>query len=166
MNKSDEYQTPKKYVEAAKLVMGTIDLDPATNYINYFRLKKLVDVGYCEEEADGLYERWFGNVWLNPPYSKPLLQEFTKKLLFEFSAQNISQAILLIPSHTAAYQLCKFLNEPYNASICFTNKRIPFLINGVVQPAPRFSNVFVYFGSRQEQFKEVFKQFGCLIKSL
>ena len=153
--KSDEYQTPKIYVDAARLVMGSIDLDPASSEINNKRLK--VPISYTKE-TNGLKQRWFGNVWLNPPYSKPNLTLFTNKLLQEYGV--FYNAIYLVPSFTAEkwYQQC--LKQV--TAICLPNKRIDFLLNGVYQTAPRFSNTFFYFGNnvRAMEFCHVFSKFG------
>jgi hypothetical protein len=61
---SDEHYTPKHLFDALKIVF---DLDVASppNGSN------VPAVYYYDKSADGLVQKWFGNVWMNPPYSNP-----------------------------------------------------------------------------------------------
>ena len=62
--KSFEHYTPDDYVEAARYVLGRIDLDPASCAL----ANQTVRAGrYYSKEDDGLQQPWFGNVYLNPP---------------------------------------------------------------------------------------------------
>jgi hypothetical protein len=66
-SKSNEWYTPSEYIEAARLVMGSIDLDPAScEYAN----ETVMAGEYFNKEDDGLSQSWFGNIWLNPPYGR------------------------------------------------------------------------------------------------
>jgi len=60
-----DWYTPELYVDLARRVMGTIDLDPASS-------DKAQEVAQAEkfytEADDGLQQAWWGNVFLNPPY--------------------------------------------------------------------------------------------------
>lgn len=62
---SAEHYTPSEIVEAARAVMGNIDLDPAsTAFVN----KNLVKaVKYYTVRTNGFSKQWEGNVFLNPP---------------------------------------------------------------------------------------------------
>lgn len=156
---SDEYQTPKKYIIAAREVMGSIDLDPACSFNNYLRLQKYVKEFYAE---DGLERPWCGNIWLNPPYSKPNLTVWTEALL-DFRKE-YNQLHYLIPSYTAEKWYQKLLK--YSDSLCLPNHRINHLINGKFQTSPRFSSTFFYLGYNHVKFKEVFSQFGkCFLNN-
>ncbi|SRR6266852_7338913 len=150
---SDEYQTPKKYIKAAKLVMGSIDLDAASSKINN---QRLWIPNYCSIESSGLERDWFGNVWLNPPYSKPNLTLFTNYLLDQY--RNFNQLTYLVPSYTSEkwYQKCLTLMSAF----CLPNHRINHSIDGKIKDTPRFSSTFFYFGNNPIKFQEVFSQFG------
>lgn len=66
-SESNEWYTPPKYVELARQVMGSIDLDPASNEI----AQKWVQAKtWYSKDDDGLKQPWRGNVWLNPPYGQ------------------------------------------------------------------------------------------------
>ena len=154
---TDEYQTPKKYLIAAKEVMGSIDLDPASSFENS---KRVPASHFFTIEQDGLKESWegFDNVFLNPPYSKPNLTLWTEKLWHEFSVVNIRQAIYLVPAFTGE----RWFKLLFNYTICFVDHGIKFLLGGKVQSAPRFSNSFIYFGENINEFARIFSEFGSI----
>jgi len=68
---SDEWYTPAEYIEAARAVMGDIDLDPATCAAAQEMIRART---FLTKEDDGLTRPWHGRVWLNPPYSGSLSQ--------------------------------------------------------------------------------------------
>lgn len=62
---NNEWYTPLPYVEAARAVMGTIDIDPASSD----KANETVQAEHYYTIADnGLVRPWYGRVWLNPPY--------------------------------------------------------------------------------------------------
>ena len=65
--KSGEHYTPEEYAEAARYVLGAIDLDPAS----CATANAIIRAGwYYLAEEDGLTQPWFGRVYLNPPGDK------------------------------------------------------------------------------------------------
>ena len=71
-----ESYTPAKYIEAARQVMGGIDLDPASNTHAQQIVKATKWHGVNE---DGLLQAWHGRVFLNPPYAYPTVGHFIDK---------------------------------------------------------------------------------------
>lgn len=162
MISSDEYQTPKKYIIAAKEVMGSIDLDAASSEINNLRIKA---THYFSKENSALGQSWYADtIWLNPPYSKPNLTLFTNDLIRCHANIINNQIIYLVPSYTSENWYHKCLT--YCSAICLPNHRINFLINKKVKDSPRFANTFFYFGNNFSNFVKIFSQFGkCFLNS-
>ena len=80
---NDEWYTPKEYVDSARKVMGSIDTDPASCKTAQAWIKSGI---YYDEKSDGLKQKWSGNVWLNPPYSQPLIANFSEALCIRHAA--------------------------------------------------------------------------------
>lgn len=153
----NEWYTPLVYVEAAREVMGTITLDPATSEYGQSRIKAEY---YFTAEDDGLKEPWIGKIWLNPPYSNPLLSEFIDKAVSEYQSGNITEAIILTHNYTDT----KWFHKTASACsmMCFTLGRIKFEDKDRNLAAPTQGSAFFYFGVNPERFKRVFEQFGFI----
>ena len=92
-----EHYTPSAFIEAARLTMGGIDLDPATTaFVNHNRVGAKM---FYTEGDDGLSSQWYGKVWLNPPGGrlgkKSRAAVWWEKLFEEYRADRIEQAIFL-----------------------------------------------------------------------
>ncbi len=90
----DEWYTPAEYIEAARAVMGKIDLDPATCHAAQQTVQ--ANSFYIKED-DSLRDdcHWHGCVWLNPPYSASPVKAFVTKLIQQFDNGNVRQAIII-----------------------------------------------------------------------
>jgi hypothetical protein len=63
-SETNEHYTPGDIVERARLLMGSIDLDPAS----CLEANQTVKASRIYTQADdGLAQQWYGNVFLNPP---------------------------------------------------------------------------------------------------
>lgn len=118
---NDEWYTPARYIELAREVMGSIDVDPASNDHAQKTVKAKT---YYTAETDGLDKDWHGKVWMNPPYSRKLIQMFTAKLMAEFQSGRCTEAIVLTNNSTDTgwYHRMTMLG----ASICLPRGRIRF----------------------------------------
>jgi DNA N-6-adenine-methyltransferase (Dam) len=156
-----ERYTPAYYIEAARLVLGEIDLDPASSEIAQ-RTVKAAQYFTAKSEPDGLKRDWHGRVFLNPPYHRELMPLFIEKLITEFEAGRISAAIVLTNNCTdtewflAAEAACN--------AICFTNGRIKFTQgDGVMEVLPTQGQAFFYFGPDVAAFDETFETIGFVV---
>lgn len=74
MKDNDEWYTPAEIIHS----LGTFDLDPATS-LDAYNLNRSAKKIYTAKD-NGLVHEWEGRVWLNPPYSNPLIQQFLIKM--------------------------------------------------------------------------------------
>ena len=156
---NNEWYTPKEYIEAARLVMGTIDTDPASSEIANKTVKA---TRYHTAEEDGLSWDWDGNVWMNPPYSQPLIGEFCDKLLTDFNIGMVVNAIVLVNNATDTKWGQSLISSA--AAVCFPKGRIRFVDpEGKPSGAPLQGQMIVYFGSKTKEFVDQFSQFGVVL---
>jgi hypothetical protein len=150
-----ERYTPAKYIEAAREVLGRIDLDPASSK----QAQKVVKARKMfTAREDGLEQEWNGNIWLNPPYHRELGPAFIKKLLEEIAAGRTKEAILLNNNGTDTDWFKDA--APICASVCFTVGRVKFLQPNGVAVLPTQGQAFFYFGRRVSKFEGVFCSIG------
>ena len=154
-----ENYTPKDIINAVRKVMGSIDLDPASCE---FAQKRLKAKKYFTEKENGLKQKWFGNVFLNPPYQMPQIRQFTNKLIEELP--HLNAAILLTNNNTDTLW---FHNCSRSASvICFTKGRINFYTEEIEETQPTNGQSFFYFGKEEKRFIEVFEKYGMMMKAI
>jgi len=155
----NEWYTPLKYIESAKKVMRNIDLDPASSKIanNIVKAKY-----YFSKENNGLLQKWWGNIWLNPPYSQPLINQFSDKFVNEI--ENIGQACILTNNATETKWYQNFMK--YSNVICFITGRINFIdIDGNNSGKPLQGQTIIYYGNNKDGFYKEFKKYGtCLMR--
>lgn len=147
----NEWYTPAEYIEAARTVMGTIDLDPASNDFANGTVKAET---YYTEETNGLAHEWTGNIWMNPPYSGGVISQFVKKLV----ESDFTQAIVLVNNATDTEWFRMLTNKA--KAIVFTTGRIRFVKRDGAKNTPLQGQAFVYFGKNRLKFVEVFSRFG------
>lgn len=153
---NNEWYTPLQYVDSARVVMGSIDLDPATSEsVN----EKINAKNYYTKENDGLGKEWFGNIWLNPPYENGLVSEFIEKICHE----EYKQAVVLVNNATETKWGSMALKN-CNA-VCFHTGRIRFIsIDGQVKESPLQGQMILYFGDNVYEFISEFKQYGVCLR--
>lgn len=150
-SKDNEWYTPEQYIEVARIVMGTIDLDPASNE---FANEVVQAETYFDEETNGLAQEWFGNIWLNPPYSTSLIHDFAEKLV----NSNFNQAIVLVNNATETAWFRKMVDKA--SAVVFTTGRIKFRKRDGEKGTPLQGQAFIYFGRTPNVFLSAFRQFG------
>jgi phage N-6-adenine-methyltransferase len=153
-----EWFTPTEYVEAARKVMGQINLDPASTETANSIVK--AEQFYCAKD-DGLKQRWHGCIWLNPPYSQPAIEQFCTKVVEEFSAGRIEAACVLINNATET----KFFQSlaRISTAICFPAGRIRFWHPEKESATPLQGQAVLYLGNSPKLFIQAFKPFGFVV---
>ena len=157
----NEWYTPADFVEAARDVLGAIDLDPASSDV----AQETVRAGnYFTAEDDGLAHEWQGKVWLNPPYAQPFISDFVAKMVEERLSGNVTAGILLTHNYTDTSWFQKAAGVA--DAICFTRGRVKFTdANGVVA-APTQGQAFFYFGPEADRFAARFARVGFVVRPL
>jgi len=156
-SQSVEWYTPADYINAARSVMGGIDLDPASNP----EANKVVQAGtYFTAEMNGLSRPWFGRVWLNPPYGAACAA-FIERVVRSYALGEIDQAIVLVNSNSNDTQWFRPL---WDQLLCFSYGRVNFYGPNGQESGPTHGSCFVYFGLDEGKFSEVFHEIGAVVK--
>lgn len=87
---STEWYTPSDIIEAARAVLGGIDLDPASSVAANLTVR--ADRFFTESD-NGLAHPWEGRVWLNPPFTENA--RFIPKIVAEYEAGRVTAACVL-----------------------------------------------------------------------
>jgi phage N-6-adenine-methyltransferase len=151
----NEWYTPPEYVEAARKVMGCINLDPASTEI----ANKIVGAErYFCIENNGLEQNWAGNVWMNPPYASELIKLFISKFSSHVGAGDIVQGIVLVNNATETVWFRELIDCA--SAVVFTTGRVKFLDPQGNPGAPLQGQAVIYFGENRELFVQEFRHFG------
>ena len=157
---SNEWYTPSEYVEAARRVMGSIDLDPAS----CDQANETVNAStYYTKEDDGLSKPWFGNVWCNPPYGKEGGESnqgrWTSRILGAYKSGEVDQATILVNAVTDRAWFQPF----WEHAICFVSRRIKFYSPDSKSANPTHGSAIIYLGDNIAGFKEAFRAYGQIV---
>ena len=131
-NSSDEWYTPSSLL----IKLGTFDLDPCAP-VN--PLWPTAHIMYNKND-NGLNKDWFGRVWLNPPYSRPLIDLFVKKM----ADHNNGIALLYNRCDSKMFQDIIFKKA---TAMLFMRHRIKFYKpDGTIGGSPGCGSILIAFG--------------------
>ena len=156
----DEWYTPSDIIDLARIVLGSIDLDPASSD-NANAIVRAAS--YYTKDDDGLTMPWYGRVWLNPPYSIPLINRFTDRVLSEYGSGKISAAIVLTNNSSET----KWFQSLFSASVvCFPARRLPFWRDNQTTFGARQGQAIFYLGKDRQSFVTTFDHVGIIAESI
>jgi phage N-6-adenine-methyltransferase len=158
-SRSNEWYTPREYIEAAREVMGGIDLDPASCEA----ANRVVQADkYHTVEDNGLKWPWFGRVWLNPPYGKTAGRSnagiWLDRLLSEHETGRVSAACILVGANTDT----QWFQPLWDMPLCFVAGRIAF--EGGEGDSNTNGSAIAYLGPDAERFRDVFARLGAIVR--
>lgn len=154
---NNEWYTPAEYVDAARAVLGDIDLDPASSEAanTVIRAKRFYSAG-----DSGLPAEWHGRIWMNPPFAQPLIVWFCDKMVAEYKAGHIEAAIVLVNNATETRWFQDIAD--ICSAICFPRGRIKFWAPDKDTAAPLQGQALLYIGEDLNLFRERFGRFGMI----
>ncbi len=157
-SEDEKWDTPAKYVEAARTALRIHVFDSASSAI----ANQTVPASqYFTREQDGLVLESRGCVFLNSSNGQSV-DRLVRKLLEEYASGRVTRAIVMLSASACS---TKPFAPLWNYPLCFTNRRIQFLA-GDGQPITSNTegSVFVYFGPDSMFFGEAFKEIGQLVR--
>jgi len=153
---NNEWYTPPAFIDAARICMGHIDVDPASSAIaNEIVCAKT----FYTIEDDGRTKEWRGNVWMNPPYAQPFISQFTDIVTSKYENGEIEQACVLVNNATETAWFQRMLAGC--SALCLVKGRIKYLNSNMeIEHSPLQGQVVVYFGKNIGSFGTAFQSLG------
>lgn len=153
----NKWLTPKWIIEGVEAVFGgRIDLDPCSNEGE----PNVPAEKHYTEKDDGLALPWKGNVFMNPPYGRGLIDPWIAKLVREFRVGWVQQAVALLPAKTETNYIQPLRTFPR----LFFQGRVKFLNPETREPegVGTFPSMLVFLGCSLPRVHEAFGHLGSI----
>lgn len=161
-SETPEWYTPRIIIDSVLELFGAIDLDPCSN--GKGDAANVPATEHYTREDNGLARAWHGKVYMNPPYGREVAQ-WVEKVIAEYQAGNISEAIILIAARTDTRWFNLLVN--YGAMWCAVEGRLLFTTPGVkTSNAAPFPSAIFYLGDNVQDFYHCFKHHGPIYRAI
>jgi phage N-6-adenine-methyltransferase len=157
---NNEWYTPGHIIEAARTVLGRIDLDPASSAKAQATVKA---DRWFSETTDGLASDWgdAAAIWMNPPYAQPLIGLFVAKFCDHLASGGCG--IVLVNNATETGWGARLLADC--DAVCFPTGRIRFIDPaGNPGAAPLQGQMIGYIGRAPDLFADYFAVYGPVLR--
>lgn len=154
-----EWYTPTEYIEAARAVLGEIDLDPASSDTANTIVKAAQIFTFKD---NGLEQPWHGRVWMNPPYSQPAVEHFAQKFANSVESGDVTAAVVLVNNATETAWFHTLAGAA--KAICFPRGRVKFWSPNQESATPLQGQALLYAGPKVDKFIDGFGPFGLVAK--
>lgn len=170
-SQSEEWFTPHLYLEAARHVMGAIDLDPASCALANKTVKA---TRYFDKEMDGLSRSWHiagypSRCFINPPYGRigtsrqrGQVELWIEKLFYEIKQNHVKEAILLV--NAQPYK--RWFDPLWDYPICFISVRLAFYNEKGEGGRSPHGSAIIYIGKNISAFRAFFSPYGPIVHRL
>ena len=157
---ADDWHTPSDLIDLVRDVFGgVIDLDPASHvYAN----KTVRANTFFSKNVNGLIRPWYGNVWLNPPFSEWV--NWQAKVLAELERDVVQTLICLAFTRTLTAQYFENLLRASKATAIF-HGRIAFQ-GKVASDAPPDGLVMLCMKGDVERFAAVMQRRATVLRTM
>lgn len=152
-----EWYTPARIIDAARLVLGDIDLDPASSPLANETVRAS---RYYTADDDGLAQPWAGRVWMNPPYSTGLVERFVVRAVEDYAAGSVTAAVVLTNNSTDTRWWQRLAAAA--SAVCFPARRIRFVAPAGEQNTPLQGQTIAYLGADTDRFVTAFSALGSV----
>lgn len=152
-----EYYTPAFIIEAARAVLGCIDLDPASSPAANAVVKA---TNFYTQVDDGMAQSWHGNVWMNHPFSREENALWIDKLCAEYERGEVTQACCITFAATSEAWFQPLFSYP----LCFLSPRTNYVTpTGDIKQGVTKGSVVAYLGANIVGFLREFQPLGRLM---
>ena len=155
----NEWYTPADLIQCARKLLGTIDLDPASSQMANETVQAVTWYGV---EEDGLAQAWSGNVWMNPPYARGLIERFIDRLVTAHLAGDVPEALVLVNNATDTRWFHQMQSVPDRHTLALSY-RVRFVSPEGRDPNAMQGQVIVYLGQRRQEFADAFRDHGVVL---
>lgn len=152
-----EFYTPIKIIDAARRVMGQIELDPFSSAAANAHVKA---ARYFTPADDGLAQQWITPAfWMNHPFGRIMTPLCIAKVEAEHTSGRAVQGLCVTFAATSERWFQPLLRRPQ----CYLSPRLNYYLpDGSIKRGVTKGSVITYFGSDVAAFAREFGAFGVI----
>jgi len=147
-----EWYTPPEILQKVRELYGVIQLDPASSE----QANKIVKAVMFYTE-NGLEQNWYGDVWMNHPFSRENNPLWINKAVSEYESGRVRQLTCITYAATSEKWFKPLVVFPQCYLCPRTNYYLP---DGTKKKGVTKGSVITYMGQNKDKFRKLFKGYG------